>query len=131
MPVAMLREHLHILHSDEDLCAPPQLQLSIALLRYLRVHDRPILGHQFDFHERPGSIDVFDRRTELRWLGWLMFNVQKMGTGIGDGGGGLCHILQRPLHTKCPKIQRALLHASMKDVDLPEEVIDEGVAGCS
>jgi hypothetical protein len=96
MPVAMLWEHLHILHSDEDLSAPPQLQLPMALLGHLHVHDRPSRGRQFDFHQWPGSIDVFDRRTEQGWLGWLVFNFQEMGTGIGNGGGGPCHCLQRP-----------------------------------
>src|SRR5687768_13308537 len=121
----MLGEHPHILYLDEDLSPLSQPQLSVTLLRDLRVHDGPGLGRQFDFHEWPGGIDVFNRRRELGWLGWMMLDFQEMGAGIGHGSGGIRQIHQRQLQTKRPKMQRAVLHASMKDVDMPEEVIDE------
>ena len=62
----MLREHLHILDPDEDFIPLPQTKSSITFLGHFHVHDCARLGGQFDFHQWPGSRDVFDCGSELR-----------------------------------------------------------------
>src|SRR5918996_5396567 len=114
-----------MLHFDEDLSALPQLQLSIPLLGHLHVHDRPRLARQFNFHQWPGRIDGANGGTKLGWLGRLMVKFQEVWTSIGYGRAGLWQTPQRQLQAECPEIQRAVLYASLEDIDMPEEVIHE------
>src|SRR5919109_1778361 len=73
-------------HGHEHLCPLLQPQMSVSLLRHLRLHKRARWRDDFDFDDRPGGIDMGDRATKLRPTVGQMVDVQEVRAHVCDRG---------------------------------------------